>query len=338
MNLPWLDPVVERLEASLSAQRLPHGLLIGGTRGIGKNRLARWLAGRMLCLAPAGANACGQCRSCQLADSNTHPDFRIIAPEGPGGQIKVDEIRELIDLLNLTPGIGSSRVVVIEKAEQMNRSAANSLLKTLEEPSGDVWLILVSDRPDWLPATIRSRCMQLTIPVPDPGIAAEWLAQTRAPEPSDDGQDASVEPDARSPENLELALVLTGGAPLLAAGLLDRGRVGRAVRLLEDLLALETGQKHAASVVSEWTDEAGEGFEWLARWSAQAIRLKTIGESTIGEAAARSTALVRLAELDIDRLHAAYRFSLECRRLADTPMRADLLLTRWFSQWAKRSA
>jgi DNA polymerase-3 subunit delta' len=199
-------------------ERLPPVLLVTGPRGIGKSMFARALAQSLLCHArPASHLACGDCTSCRLFASENHPDYRALEPatageeeEGGGGEegasrarsvasarwIKVDAVRSLADFLALTSHLGGTKVVVIDPADRLHPSAANALLKTLEEP-GNTRFILVSAQPARLPATVRSRCVRTALSLPEPAVACAWLRAQGAGEP-------------------ELALAQAGGAPLRA--------------------------------------------------------------------------------------------------------------------------
>lgn len=97
-------------------------------------------------------------RSGILFDSKTHTDFQLITPEPKSQWIKIDQIRELIEWVSGKPQIASKQVAIISPAHALNIHAANALLKTLEESSPDALFILVTDRPSFIPATIRSRC------------------------------------------------------------------------------------------------------------------------------------------------------------------------------------
>ena len=145
----------QRLRTQRVAGRLHHALLLTGPRGIGKRVLAGLLAESILCDVPLGGESCGACRNCELVRAGTHPDLLRIAPEEPGKQIKIDQIREVADFVMRTSSMASSKVVFIDPADAMNISSANSLLKSLEEPSPRTHLILVSDAPARLLATLR---------------------------------------------------------------------------------------------------------------------------------------------------------------------------------------
>jgi len=104
-------------------------------------------------------DCCDECSSCKKIDSGVHPDFLLISPEG--GQIRIEEIRAIDDMLSFKPFEGRLKVVIVDDADTMNSYAANAFLKTLEEPPQDSLIILVSSNSDRLPDTIRSRCSRV---------------------------------------------------------------------------------------------------------------------------------------------------------------------------------
>src|ERR1035437_5332836 len=166
--------------AQLDARRaqLPHALLISGQRGIGKSEFARSFAESLLCETPtATAQACGTCAACGWLAQGNHPDFRLLQPEAlaveegeatdssgkkkPSQQITIDQVRALDDFLHVGTHRQGARVILVNPAEAMNRSTANSLLKSLEEPIASTLFILVSSESERLLPTIRSRCQAL---------------------------------------------------------------------------------------------------------------------------------------------------------------------------------
>lgn len=157
--------------------RVPHAILLAGRQGLGKQTLARALAELVLCEQETDdRQACGHCRACHLSVVGTHPDMRILAPAEAGKGIRIEQVRELAEWSTLRSGRGAFKVALIVPAEAMNRSAANALLKTLEEPSDGTVMILVSHAPALLPATIRSRCQRLELRTPRAEDVLPWLA------------------------------------------------------------------------------------------------------------------------------------------------------------------
>ena len=204
-----------------------------GQRGIGKFALARSFAASLLCenLTAAG-EACGACLACGWLAQGNHPDVRLLQPNAmiaeaaesgeldeagkkkPSQQITIDQVRALDDFLHVGTHRHGARVVLLNPAEAMNRSTANALLKSLEEPIASTLFLLISSEPHRLLPTIRSRCQVMPVRHPVHGLAGQWLS------------DAGV----REAENW---LALAGGSPLLALELSNSGeRV-----LLDALLA-----------------------------------------------------------------------------------------------------
>lgn len=144
------------LHRSLTAGRIPHAYLFRGPDGVGKRLFAKGLAAALNCRDRHGAEACGMCPSCRKFRSMNHPDFLVISPEK--GVIKIDRIRQLGEQLTYPPYESKTRVVVLEDVQTMRREAANSLLKTLEEPPDNNVLILTAESSQEVLATLVSRC------------------------------------------------------------------------------------------------------------------------------------------------------------------------------------
>ena len=172
-RLPWHRPQWERIERGIHAGRVPHALLLHGAAGNGKAWFAARLAATLLCRS--AEPPCGECESCRFCDAGSHPDWLDVAIEKDRREIVVDQIRDLIHTVGLTARLGGCKVVTVDHAERMNRHAANTLLKTLEDPPGATVFLLVSSNHALLLATIRSRCQMIGFPVADRDVALEWL-------------------------------------------------------------------------------------------------------------------------------------------------------------------
>ncbi len=169
-----------------------HALLLAGVSGVGKTTLALDLAAVLLCTGSVGvARPCRACRGCRMVDSGNHPDLHRLAPEGPGGQIRIGErsnahpgtIRRLVSDLSLLPVEGGARVAIIEGAHRMNDDAQSALLKTLEEPAGGIMLILCADEEELLLPTIRSRCARIRLGTLDVREIEAILGEQAAADP-----------------------------------------------------------------------------------------------------------------------------------------------------------
>lgn len=150
------DRQKEILRRALANGRLAHAYLFSGPDGIGKRLMAMALARAIVCLEQRG---CGHCHACRKIDHQNHPDLHFLEPDGTS--IKIEQIRILQRELSLKPLESARKICLIEQADAMTIGAANSLLKTLEEPRGDTLLILLTAQPNRLLETIRSRCQPL---------------------------------------------------------------------------------------------------------------------------------------------------------------------------------
>lgn len=174
---PWQQALWQHVVARVEQQRMPHAILLTGVSGLGKTFFAAKMAESLLCLAADNQfHACGICHSCQIMQAGNHPDHLTIRAEEAGKSIKIEQIRALKEKQSLTPSIAKWKTVIIETADSMTNSAANSLLKLLEEPQNNTILILITDAVHRLPVTIRSRCQQMHLPAPDYSITLSWLA------------------------------------------------------------------------------------------------------------------------------------------------------------------
>jgi DNA polymerase III subunit delta' len=147
------------LGRALVSGQLAHAYLFRGPDGVGKQLFARSLAAAVNCRQRQGMDACGQCPSCRRYSSGNHPDFVVISPEK--GTIKIDRIREMTQMLSYPPYESGSRVILLEDIHTMRQEAANSLLKTLEEPPENNLLILTATVSHEVLTTIRSRCQMI---------------------------------------------------------------------------------------------------------------------------------------------------------------------------------
>lgn len=144
------------LRRALSSNRLAHAYLFEGPEGIGKQLVALALTRAVVCQEGTG---CGSCIACRKVDHHNHPDLHLLVPDGV--HIKIEQIRDLQKELSYRPLEAPKKICLIESAERMNPAAGNALLKTLEEPTGNALIILLSAHPERILPTIRSRCQRL---------------------------------------------------------------------------------------------------------------------------------------------------------------------------------
>lgn len=254
---PWQLQEWQQLIQQIAAKKLPHALMFAGPKGIGKRQLAQSLAQLLLCLAPIEGTPCGKCRGCMLNKVNNHPDFIVLEPEEGSKNVKVDQVRALIEDLGKTAQQGGYKVVVLEPAEAMNANAANALLKSLEEPAANTVLVLVCHAPSAVLPTIRSRCQMRLMPMPNAEQVMHWLKPLMA------GSNVS-------PEKLVEA---AGGAPLIALSYLESDALERRDGWLLNLIRLSTGQISAIEVAGQWQkDDVIAIVEWFLVWLHSLMR------------------------------------------------------------------
>lgn len=154
-----MDAKMEQLMRSAQAGRIVHALLFSGPHGTGKKSMARLFARSVLCTGDTADRPCERCPACKKCLADAHPDVHVLAPEK--NTTKVDQIRALVEELSLAAYEGGRKVAIIERADSMNESAQNALLKTLENPTGDTLFFLLTDAEGALLPTIVSRCLQV---------------------------------------------------------------------------------------------------------------------------------------------------------------------------------
>ncbi|MCX7080903.1 MAG: DNA polymerase III subunit delta' [Pseudomonas sp.] len=263
---PWQDSLWQQLAGR--AQHA-HAYLLHGPVGIGKRALAERLMARLLCQRPQGLDACGQCKSCMLLKAGSHPDNYVLEPEEADKAIKVDQVRELVGFVVQTAQMGGRKVVLIEPAEAMNNNAANALLKSLEEPSGDTVLLLVSHQPSRLLPTVKSRCVQQACPLPSEAMSLAWLAK--------------VLPDCAEEERVEL-LTLAAGSPLAAVTLQAQGVREQRALVVDGVKKLLKQQQSPTQLAEGWNAiPLLLLFDWFCDWSSLILRYQlTQDEAGLG--------------------------------------------------------
>ena len=161
----------ELLETAIKNNNLVHSYLFVGQEGIGKDLFAKQFAQMILCEHPEGQLPCGSCKSCMEFFGGSHPDFMLVEPED-GKTIKIEQVRFLQEKIAEKPVTSKKKVYILSQSETMTREAANSLLKTLEEPPEYAVIILTTSNESKLLTTIKSRCMKIYfLPIPEAEIA-----------------------------------------------------------------------------------------------------------------------------------------------------------------------
>jgi DNA polymerase-3 subunit delta' len=255
--LPWQQDQWRQLQQARELGRIPHALLLSGPALTGKRRFAQAFAEGLLCRNPRPEHlACGHCDNCQLIRAGTHADLVFLEPEESGKQLKIDAIRAFTGSETLSSQRGGYKLCILDPADALNTAAANALLKTLEEPSPNSLILLISSQPSQLSATIRSRCQRLGFPLPQRQAALDWLA----------GQDRADWPTL---------LAVAAGSPLKALQLASEGVLERRSALLQQVLGLLEGRADPLQVAEQWSKaDAPQLLDWLASLLLDLLRLR----------------------------------------------------------------
>lgn len=321
---PWQEALWKQLAGR---RQHAHAYLLHGPAGIGKRRLADELMALLLCQQPLAQQACGQCKACLLRAAGTHPDHYVLEPEEADKPIKIDQVRDLVGFVVQTAQLGGRKVVLLEPAEAMNLNAANALLKSLEEPSGDTVLLLVSHQPSRLLPTIKSRCVQQACPLPDHKQSLAWLRQ------------ALPELDA---ETLDALLALAAGSPLAARRLHAQNVLEQRALVVEGVKKLIKRQQSPSQLAEAWNAvPLSLLFDWFCDWSHRMLRFQLTGDARgLGPADMAKVIEYLAGKVAQARLLAWQDWLLEQRQkvLGKANLNRALLLEALLAQWAELPA
>ncbi len=315
-SLPWLQSAQRRLRGALAAQRLPHSLLLLSTPGLGAEQLANWITALALCESQ-DPRPCGICASCQLLRADTHPDSYTVRLEEDAHQIKVDQVRGLIESLALKSYRGGYKVGVIEGAESLNANGANAFLKTLEEPTANTVLIMIAKPSHRLPATIASRCLRLTLQPPPTAAAIAWLEACAQ---------AGAAGGATGAHSWDAAIALAGGAPLLALEMDALGIAALDADMQESLSQLSAGSVDVTLLAERWMkSNPALRITWLENWITRRVH-EGIGAGTSHQSEEPVRLPAALLKAKIRGLFELLDAARDLRRLASTGMNQQLAL------------
>ncbi len=265
---PWLTEIYETLRRCLQNNHLSHSHIISGQGDIGQSTLVNQITADVLCLTPIDHKACGQCHSCQLHQSGTHPDMHWLSAERT---ITASDMRHSLSALSCHPSIALNKVWVIDSLDKLSVDAYQVGLKTIEEPGSNVYIFLLHQQRQSIKPTLRSRCQLWPIEID----YDSWAAHS--PNPSRFNYEwlrGSLEPlTSQQQLSIQTCHLLTGVLTELAMAeftsveLLDLWQA----QLLQDMRCRLTGEKTACSA-SLW--QYLKAFDLLSeqryRWSIHA--------------------------------------------------------------------
>ena len=256
---PWHATSWDKFVTARSQNHLPHALLLVGADGTGKRDFAEKIALSLLCTSAIDNKACQNCQSCKTYHAKANPDFMNIALLEDKQQISVDQIRQLSGFINYTRSFLGYRVIIINPIERMNQNAANSLLKSLEEPADNTVIILVATSLGKILPTIKSRCQLLALAKPEKSQALSWLK-------------------SQSPEltQVEELLDMANGQPLTALAISDE-EIQSKKEFASQLLASCLKQKPITEIAKNWEKfDPQTLLNWQIRWIQTLIKSRAI--------------------------------------------------------------
>lgn len=331
---PWQQALWDRMLDAHAAGRLPHALLLCGPERLGKRELAEALAQYLLCAAPREGRGCGACHSCRLFEARFqrdppetrpdespshphghpgHPDARFVGyalneksnPKRMYQELVIEQIRDLSSWLVLSPQSGETKVALIEPAHALTTAASNALLKTLEEPVPGRYLVLVSDQPQRLPATIRSRCQRFELRLPSADEARSWLRTQGA-----------------KPDEIDEALRANDFHPGLSLRDLKEGGLALRRDVLQELTALAAGRESPLALAQRWqADRPALRLQYAAEALRDLARRRAVEGDVPGPA------------VDARTLQAWFEQANGARAWLRTPLRQDLMLADLLQRW-----
>lgn len=313
MIYPWQTQAWESVQQAKTGNHLHHALLFSGEEGCGNDTFIQEVAKGLLCLKPhPDGIACGECRSCQVFASGAHPDFMSIRLLEDKQAILIDQIRELNYFLGLSRSYSLRRVVIIAPAERMNINAANSLLKSLEEPAPDTHILLLTAHPAVLLPTIRSRCQRARLPLPTHTDALQWLQQHNLQHPA------------------KQLLASTAGRPLAALELDTTDTLAQRQQWLTHLAECVQGQGSITAISAHWEKfDKSQLLDWQLDWLLSLLK-QEVGN---GEAEPDDELRDLHRLLGQRRILSLYDKLLELKKLSTHPLNARLLLESMLILW-----
>ena len=319
--LPWQTSNWQILTENMLNKRLAHGLLLHGVSGVGKKAFAIEFSHWLLCEQPLADKSCGECKSCKLIQADSNPDLLTLYPEEEGKAIKVDQIRDLIKKISLTSHGKGYRVIIIAPADALNINASNSLLKTLEEPPENTILILITDKPSKLMATIRSRTQMIRFDLPSQEQSMAWLNQQNI-------------------NKAELVLNLSGGAPLAAAMMAEDEGLAIRDKLFKNWQELASGNTDALESAAMWLKDGFKVIEnlplnWVSSWLTDMIKSLQGGQIESMANVDYAQTLQKLAgQVDLKSLYGLLDRLNDTIRLNDSPANQLMLIEGLLIHWA----
>lgn len=281
---------------------------------------ANALAAALLCArADNHGKACGQCHGCRLFEIGLHPDLLRLEPdqESKSREIRIDDVREIMAREGLGSGSGN-KVLMISPADQLNLSAANAMLKTLEEPTPSTIILLLTERIDHLPSTLLSRCQRINFLPPRPVITQDPLRRGSP----------GLSPDSVSPRRI---------SPLEADELLSSESQGKQASIFSTFVALVQGQEDPVDLAERWINlDLSTLMDHQISWGIDMLHLQADPDSPdLMNSNIRNTLGLLSLTFDPKHLHRILRQAIQIKESIEGNMNIQLALEYLLFSWAK---
>ncbi len=244
---PWLAQINHDLLLRAQQDQLHHGILFLADTGAGEDVLIENVAKALVC---EHKSACGRCKGCLLFDAHSHPDVQHVVSDKPS--IGVDLVRKVSEFVNTTAQLLHNKVIVIHNIDLMTEAASNALLKTLEEPSKNTYLLLSTNKPDALLATIKSRCEKVRVSLPNESDALVWLREQTQTQVDTAGLRAYLH------------------SPLLYLSALSSNELDYH-SFSQDLEALCDNKLSSKALAKKWEKHPQQALKWTYQWSINSL-------------------------------------------------------------------
>ncbi|MCW9717653.1 DNA polymerase III subunit delta' [Avibacterium sp. 21-599] len=257
LRYPWLQPYYDKIIHAFEQGYGHHALLFKTEQGIGSDALLRGVAAWLVCQSPKGHQPCGACHHCQLFNAGNHPDFYLLEPI-ENKDIGIDQVREVNEKVAQRSQQGGNKIVMIKQVDRLTESAANALLKTLEEPTQQTYFLLQADLSASLLATIYSRSQPWLIANPTQAQTLAWLA----------------EQNVGTMEEIRTALDVSHGRPLSALAMLQQGLLQKRTLLLRQFWLFYTRRSPLELLPYFEKEILFQQLDWLSGFLRDALKMK----------------------------------------------------------------
>ena len=259
--IPWFEEEEEYLKKSSNH----HAYMFEGPSGIGKAVFIYKIAKGFLCKELPHIEYCNKCKSCHLYDEGNHPDFYNVFIEEGKKNISINQIKDLQESIYESSFLGSNKVFLINPLEKLNKEAFNSFLKNLEEPPLGSIFLLITNRPQNIPLTIKSRCLCVQMEKPRQDLTKKWLNK-----------------NFDSIQDLDLILKLSKGRPIIASKMINIKIEELRKEFYKEMAEFIKSGSNLLEISEKWPKDKSSmliKLEWMSDLIMDCLRYKFLPDS-----------------------------------------------------------